>query len=114
MIKLWHYDILRKVVSVLCILLFISVMLLMKTIYRARQEFVDGEQAFTRGEYEVAITHYERAIKWYTPFSNTVQHAVERLWHLGTEAETRGERHLALEAYQSLRASLYAVQSFYI
>jgi hypothetical protein len=114
MIKLWYYHILRKAVSVLCILLFISVMLLMKTIYSAKQEFVYGEQAFTHGEYEVAITHYERAIKWYTPFSKTVQLAVERLWQLGTEAETRGDWRLALEAYQSLRASLYAVQSFYI
>src|SRR5262245_27954660 len=77
MIKLLHHDILRKALRILYILLFVSVMLLIKTIYSARQEFVDGEQAFTRGEYEVAITHYERAIKWYTPFSNTVQHAVE-------------------------------------
>jgi hypothetical protein len=89
-------------------------MLLLKTLYSARQEFVYGEQATTRGEYEVAITHYERAIKWYTPFSTTVQMAVERLWQLGTEAETRGEWHLALEAYQALRASLYAVQSVYV
>jgi hypothetical protein len=39
---------------------------------------------------------------------------VEHLWQLGTEAETRGDWHLALTAYQALRASLYAVQSFYI
>src|SRR5262249_57701527 len=107
MIKLCYYDTLRKYVRVLFILLFIFVMLLMKTIYRAKQEFVNGEQAFTHGEYEVAITHYERAIKWYTPFSKTVQLAVERLWQLGTEAESRGNWRLALEAYQSLRASLY-------
>jgi len=86
----------------------------MKTIYHARQEFAVGEEAYTRGAYNVAITHYERSIKWYTPFSKTVRHAVERLWQLGIEAETRGDWHLALEAYQSLRASLYAVQSFYI
>jgi hypothetical protein len=43
-----------------------------------------------------------------------VQRAIERLWQLGTEAEARGEFVLALEAYQTLRSSLYAVQSFYI
>jgi hypothetical protein len=101
-------------VGILCLLLLVAVMLLLKTLYSARQEFVYGEQAATRGEYEEAITRYERAIKWYTPFSTTVQMAVERLWQLGTEAETRGEWHLALEAYQALRASLYAVQSFYV
>ncbi len=114
MIKLWHHNIWRKAVGALGILVFVSGMLLLKTIYSARQEFVSGEQAARHGEYEVAITHYERAIKWYTPFNTTVQMAVERLWQLGTEAETRGEWHLALEAYQALRASLYAVQSFYV
>jgi hypothetical protein len=114
MLKFWRYDIGRKAVSILCLLLFVSVMLLLKTIYGARQEFAHGEEAYARGAYDIAITHYERAIKWYTPFSTTVQMAVERLWHLGTEAETRGDWPLALEAYQSLRASLYAVQSFYV
>ena len=114
MIKLWHHNIWRKAVGVVGILVFVSVMLLLKTIYSARQEFVYGEQAATHGEYAVAITHYERAIKWYTPFSTTVRAAVERLWQLGTDAETRGDWHLALEAYQALRASLYAVQSFYV
>ena len=94
--------------------LLVVILLLLKTVYSARQEFVYGEQAATRGEYKVAITHYERAIKWYTPLNATVRQAVERLWQLGTEAETRGDWRLALEAYQSLRASLYAVQSFYI
>jgi hypothetical protein len=114
MLKLWRQDILRKAASILCILLLVSVMLLMKTIYSARQEFTHGEEAYAHRAYDVAVTHYERAIKWYTPFSNTVHLAVERLWQLGTEAETRGDWRLALEAYQSLRASLYAVQSFYI
>jgi len=107
-------DIVRQAVIIVCILLFVAILLLLKIVYSARQEFVYGEQAFTRGEYAVAITHYERAIKWYTPFSKTVQLAVERLWQLGTEAEARGNSPLALEAYQSLRSSLYAVQSFYI
>ena len=105
---------LRHVVLILSVLLFLAAVLVVKVTYNARQEFAGGEEAYTRGAYNVAITHYERAIKWYTPFSKPVRHAVERLWQLGTEAETRGDWHLALEAYQSLRASLYAVQSFYI
>jgi len=107
-------HVLRHVVLILSALLFLAAVLVVKVTYNARQEFAAGEEAYTRGAYNVAITHYERAIKWYTPFSKTVRHAVERLWQLGTEAETRGDWHLALEAYQSLRASLYAVQSFYM
>jgi hypothetical protein len=104
----------RQVVRILGVLLFLTAVLVVKVTYNARQEFAHGEEEYTRGAYDVAITHYERAIKWYTPFSKTVRMAVERLWQLGTEAETRGDWHLALEAYQSLRSSLYAVQSFYI
>jgi tetratricopeptide (TPR) repeat protein len=105
---------LRHVTRILGVLLLLAAVMVVKVTYNARQEFTIGEEAYTRGAYDVAITHYERAIKWYTPFSNTIRHAVERLRQLGTEAEARGDRHLALAAYQSLRASLYAVQSFYI
>src|SRR5262245_45193771 len=99
---------------ILGVLLFLAAVLVVKVTYNAGQEFAIGEDAYTRGAYNVAITHYGRAIKWYTPFSTTVRHAVERLWQLGIEAETRGDWPLALEAYQALRASLYAVQSFYL
>ena len=96
------------------VLFFLAIVLVVKVTSSAKQELAIGEEAYTRGAYDVAITHYERAITWYTPFSKTVRYAVEHLWQLGTEAETRGDWHLALEAYQALRASLYAVQSFYI
>jgi hypothetical protein len=105
---------LRYMVCILGVLLFLAVVLVDKVTYNARQDFTLGEEAYTHGEYKVAITHYERTIKWYTPLSTVVQRAVERLWQLGTEAEARGELSLALEAYQTLRSSLYAVQSFYI
>jgi len=105
---------LRQVVRILGVLLFLAAVLVVKVTYNARQEFARGEEAYTCGTYNAAIIHYERAIKWYTPFSKTVQMAVERLWQLGTEAETREDWPLALEAYQSLRSSLYAVQSFYV
>ncbi len=95
---------LRHMVRILSVLLFLAAVLVVKVTYNARQEFAGGEEAYTRGAYNVAITHYERAIKWYTPLSKTVWHAVERLWQLGTEAEARGDWHLALEAYQTLRA----------
>jgi hypothetical protein len=98
---------------ILGVLLFVAAVLVVKVTYNARQELAHGEDAHTNGAYHVAITHYARAIKWYTPGSTTVQYAVERLWQLGTEAETRHDWPLALEAYQSLRSGLYAVQSFY-
>ena len=109
-----HHPFLCNVLRALSLVVVFVAMLYAKTAYNARQDFARGEEAYTHGQYKDAITRYERAIKWYTQFSKTVRLAVERLWQLGTEAETRGDWHLALEAYQSLRASLYAVQSFYV
>src|SRR5262245_34340367 len=105
---------LRSALRIVVLLVAFVVILYAKVAYNANQDFALGEDACTHGEYKRAITHYERTIKWYIPLSTAVQRAVERLWQLGTEAEARGEVSLALEAYQTLRSSLYAVQSFYI
>ena len=78
----------RHMVRMLGVLLFLVAVLVVKVTSNARQEFAVGEEAYIRGAYNVAITHYARAIKWYTPFSTTVRHAVEHLWQLGTEAES--------------------------
>src|SRR5947208_2443816 len=99
--------------AVSLVIIFVA-LLYAKTAYNSHQDFALGEDAYVHGEYKRALNHYERTIKWYTPLSTVVQRAVERLWQLGTEAEARGELSLALEAYQTLRSSLYAVQSFYI
>ncbi len=112
---LWQrHPTLRHALCVLGLLVAFAVILYAKVAYNASQDFALGEEAYTHGKYKIAIMQYERAIKWYTPFSKVVRLAVERLWQLGTEAEARGEVSLALEAYQTLRSSLYAVQSFYI
>ena len=112
---LWqHHPVWRSALRIVVLLVAFVVILYAKVAYNAGQDFALGENAYTHGEYKRAITHYERTIKWYTPLSTAVQRAVERLWQLGTEAEARGEISLALEVYQTLRSSLYAVQSFYI
>jgi hypothetical protein len=112
---LWqHHPALRRALCIVVLLAAFALILYAKVAYNASQDFALGEDAYTHGEYKGAITHYERTIKWYAPLSTVVQRAVARLWQLGTEAEARGEIALALEAYQTLRSSLYAVQSFYI
>src|SRR5882762_8862378 len=109
-----HHPALHSALRIVVLLVAFVVILYAKVVYNASQDFTLGEDAYTHGEYKRAMTHYERTIKWYTPLSTVVQRAIERLWQLGTEAEARGELALALEAYQTLRSSLYAVQSFYI
>jgi hypothetical protein len=114
MLKLWPSHVWHTVVRILCVLLFLALVLWIKVSYSSRQELGLGTAADARGEYATAITHYERAIKWYTPFSRSVRLAVKRLWTLGAAAEGREDLSLALDAYWSLRGSLYAVQSVYL
>jgi hypothetical protein len=112
---LWQrYSAWRQALRIFSLFIAFMVILYAKITYNANQDFALGEENYTRGQYKVAITHYGRAIKWYTPLSDVVRLAVERLWQLGTEAEARGDDALALDAYQTLRSSLYAVQSFYL
>jgi hypothetical protein len=112
---LWqHHPALRSALRIVGLLVAFVVIVYAKVAYNASQDFALGEDAYAHGEYKRAITHYARTIKWYIPLSMVVQRAVERLWQLGTEAEARNEISLALAAYQALRSSLYAVQSFYV
>lgn len=94
--------------------LVLVAMLYIKVTLNSQDALRVGDGAYADGEIKTAIIHYERAIKWYTPWSVVVPRALERLWQLGTEAEARGDLPRALEAYQALRSSLYAVQSLYI
>lgn len=89
-------------------------LLFLKVFHNSRQDFARAEAAHAEGAYKIALTHYERTIKWYTPWSPVIPSAIERLWQIGMQAEARNETRLALEAYQILRSSLYAIQSFYV
>jgi tetratricopeptide (TPR) repeat protein len=112
---LWkQYPVLRHIVRILGVILVLVVALIIKASYDASREFALAEQAYEGQQYAEAVLHYERAIKWYTPLSSTVQQAAARLWNLGTEAEQRGDLALALEAFRGLRGSLYATRSLYL
>lgn len=97
----------------LAVILTSTSILIFNVRYRSQQAYLSGEKAFSTGTYTRAIQHYERAIKWYVPFSETVQQSVRRLWQIARAAEGRSDTFLALRAYRALRASLYATQSIY-
>jgi tetratricopeptide (TPR) repeat protein len=110
----WQHGAWKIVLHILSMLLVLACVLFVKVSSSAKREFALGEEAYKGGGYKEAITHYERAIKWYTPFSRSVRLAVERLWEIGNAAEDQTDFNLALEAYRSLRSSLYAIRSFYL
>jgi hypothetical protein len=109
-----RHPIFQHTMFVLGSVVLVMAMLGINVSLNARQALHHGETAYQSGKSNEAIMHYERAIKWYTPLSPWVRQAVERLWDLGSAAEQRDDLSVALQAYQALRSSLYAVQSFYL
>lgn len=84
-----------------------------KVTFEARREYRTAEEALQAKNIDEAITHFNRAIHWYTPVSSPVRKSIERLWEIGAHAEKNGDYPLALRAYQELRSSLYSARSFY-
>lgn len=107
-----HRWIFPYLVEALGLFAMVCLVLFIKASYYAGYETRRGDRAYQQSNLDDAIVHYERAIKWYTPVSRSVSHAVERLWEIGNKAEKRDEPAVALEAYRSLRGSLYAIESF--
>lgn len=104
----------NHLLGILVIAFGLLVVLAIKISFHSYQEYQAGEKAIVQKNWKQSIVHYERAIKWYMPFSQAVQQSGERLWEIATVAEQRQDFRLALEAYRALRSALYAVESFYI
>jgi tetratricopeptide (TPR) repeat protein len=85
-------------------LLWANVWQRQQTLYREGQA---GEQ---RGDFMVALTGYESAIRMYLPLSATVEHSAQRIWALGEAAEQRRDTERALASYRSLRSAFYATR----
>jgi hypothetical protein len=95
-----------------CVLLVVLLVFLKVTI-SARNEYRRAEVALENKDLTQAITHFDRAIHWYSPGSKAVKDSLHALWRIGSESENRGDHKMALQAYRSLRSSLYSVRSFY-
>lgn len=76
---------------------------------RQQTQFRAGLAGEQGGDFMVALTGYESAIRMYLPFSATVERSAERIWALGQAAEQRHDTEQALVAYRSLRSAFYAV-----
>lgn len=95
------------------IILFLLSLLVGYIAIQGYREYREAEGAKAEGDLSAAITHYQRSIKWYLPGVFYVAKAAEGLWQLGMEAETKGDKIMALMAYQELRSGFYAARSFY-
>jgi hypothetical protein len=84
-----------------------------KVYFGSLEEFRKGEESLARGDFQVALMHYERAVHWHIPGMPSGKRSLERVWEIGQKMEEKGAKEKALGAYWTLRNSLYGVRSFY-
>ena len=78
------------------------------TQFRQWAQYNRGEKSLAAGDQINAIAGFESAIHMYTPLSPIVEWSAKRLWIIGRDFETRGEREKSLLAYRALRSAFYS------
>ena len=73
-----------------------------------KNELLLAEEHLAKKELSMAVTHYERALHWFLPFSQTPYQAAEKLWGIAEDQYVE-----ALKTYRILRSAFYSVRSFY-
>ena len=97
---------------ILGLLAIMLVMLWVRAFYGSMQSYQQGEVFYNEHKYIRAVTYYDRAIHWYTPFNPYVAKSAERLWDIGENAEAKGDIKLALIAFRTIRRGFYAASHF--
>lgn len=101
----------RRTIMIILLAGLFSVLLICATVWQRQQtQYAEGLDGDRRGDFMVALTGYESAIRMYLPFSPTVERSAERIWALGQAAEQRQEIEQALIAYRSLRSAFYGTR----
>jgi hypothetical protein len=98
---------------ILTALIFLTVFTCVKIITTSKSEFILAEEHFSNNELSKSIIHYERALHWFLPFSQTPNQAAEKLWKIAQKLQTKKNIPEALKTYRILRSSFYSVRSIY-
>jgi len=100
----------RPLITILIALLLSLLLLVVNVNQRQKTQYLEGVKGEKTGNFMVALTSYESAIRMYLPFSSRVETAAARIWALGETAEQRGDLDQALAAYRSLRSAFYGTR----
>ncbi|MDE0848036.1 MAG: hypothetical protein OSA44_04415 [Nitrospinaceae bacterium] len=79
----------------------------------SKNEFLLAEDHLAKNELSKAVNHYERALRWFLPFSRTPNRAAEKLWEIAQNQQTQNQNIEALKTYRILRSAFYSVRSIY-
>ncbi|MBI3074081.1 MAG: hypothetical protein HYY84_18380 [Deltaproteobacteria bacterium] len=92
------------------VLLILVAAVWLKVALEARAEVSAGAAAEAKGDREAALTHYRRAVHWTSPFSGSVERALDAMAAMARAAEAAGDRVFALDVWRDVRSSLYAIR----
>jgi hypothetical protein len=98
---------------ILTALIVLIIFTCIKIISTSKSEFILAEDHLARDELSKAITHYERSLHWFLPFSQTPYQAAEKLWALAQRLQSQNQTSEALKTYRILRSAFYSIRSIY-
>jgi len=82
-----------------------------KIIISSQREFDLAEEYLAKNKISPAINHYERALQWYLPLSQTPYQAAEKLWQIAENQQAQNQNMAALKTYRILRGAFYSIRS---
>jgi len=97
---------------IFCLVALALIMVWARAFYGSMEAYQRGETYLEDKQYVRAVTFFDRAIHWYTPFNPYVRKSAERLWDIGEQAERGGDLQLALMAYRTIRRGFYGASHF--
>jgi len=103
----------KKSAQVGAAVLFITAFVMGRAIYESRHELFVGLSKIKSSNIEEAIHHFDRSAHWYAPGNPYIGKALDQLWNIGQDLESKGQPRIALLAYDAIRGSIHAIRSFY-
>ncbi|MEK9629229.1 MAG: hypothetical protein VW455_09440 [Nitrospinota bacterium] len=94
-------------------ILLISLTIL-KIYFKGKEELTIADEFFNKKNHTQAIVHYERAIKWYVPGTDTATLAAEKFWSIILFYESANLKEDAIKSCRLLRGAFYSTRSFWL
>ena len=91
----------------------VLLLVVLKLTFEAQRHFRQAEQALTEENREEALWHFQWALRSYVPGLPVNRRAVMQIEKLAKAWAAEGQADRAKEALRTLRATLYAIRSFY-
>jgi len=103
-------SIVKNVLAGFIILFFLT---FLKIYFNGKEELARAEELFEHKNLSQAVNHYERAIQWHIPGSDTSSIAANKLWEITLSYESKNQIEDALKSCRLLRGAFYSTRSFW-